>query len=104
MPLTTVALSSIPRHKLADATGLNSLLRQIGGSLGLAVFATLLPRYPVQIKAAIGAHVTAGRPEVSQRIAAMTQLLIAKGYDAQSAPRRAERGARRHRRRNRRWC
>jgi DHA2 family multidrug resistance protein len=31
IPLTTVALASIPRHKLADATGMNSLLRQIGG-------------------------------------------------------------------------
>ena len=65
VPLTTVALSSIDRRKLADATGLNSLVRQIGGSFGLAVFATLMSRYPVQIKAAIGAHITAGRPEVS---------------------------------------
>ena len=40
--LTTVALASIPRFRLTDATGLNSLLRQIGGSLGLAAFATLL--------------------------------------------------------------
>src|SRR5262249_28509319 len=45
VPLTTVALSSIPRHKLSDATGSNSLLRQIGGSMGLAVFGTLLPRF-----------------------------------------------------------
>ena len=67
MPLTTVALSAIARHKLADATGLNSLLRQIGGSIGLAVFATLITRYPVQIKAALGAHLTAGRPEVAAR-------------------------------------
>jgi len=91
VPLTTVALSSIDRKKLADATGLNSLVRQIGGSLGLAVFATLMTRYPVQIKAAIGAHLTAGRPEVTQRLAAMTQLLVSKGYDAASARMAAER-------------
>jgi DHA2 family multidrug resistance protein len=85
VPLTTVALSSIDRRKLADATGMNSLVRQVGGSLGLAVFATLMTRYPVQIKAAIAAHLTAGRPEVQQRLAAMTQLLMSKGYDLQSA-------------------
>ena len=79
MPLTTVALASIPRAKLPDATGLNSLVRQIGGSLGLAVFATLMTRYPVQIKAAIGAHLTAGRPEVTQRLSAMTALLVVEG-------------------------
>jgi len=91
VPLATVALSTIPRHKMADATGLNSLVRQVGGSLGLAAFATLMSRYPVQIKAAIGAHLYAGRPEVDQRIAAMTQLLIAKGYDAKSALMAAQR-------------
>jgi DHA2 family multidrug resistance protein len=85
VPLTTVALSSIDRRKLADATGLNSLVRQIGGSLGLAIFATLLTRYPTQIKAALAAHLTAGRPEVTQRIGLMTQMLIARGYDAASA-------------------
>ena len=91
VPLTTVALASIDRRKLADATGLNSLVRQIGGSLGLAVFATLMTRYPVQIKAAIAAHITAGRPEVDARIAAMTHLLISKGYDAKSALTAAQR-------------
>jgi DHA2 family multidrug resistance protein len=85
VPLTTVALASIPRAKLPDATGMNSLVRQIGGSLGLAVFATLMTRYPVQIKAAIGAHLTAGRPEVQQRLGALTQLFLSKGYDLASA-------------------
>jgi DHA2 family multidrug resistance protein len=85
VPLTTVALASIPRAKLPDATGMNSLVRQIGGSLGLAVFATLMTRYPVQIKAAIGAHITAGNPEVTQRLAMMTRLFISKGYDQASA-------------------
>ena len=57
VPLSTVALSAIPRHKMADATGLNSLFRQVGGSIGLAVGATLLTRY-VAARAALVAHVT----------------------------------------------
>jgi MFS transporter, DHA2 family, multidrug resistance protein len=91
VPLTTVALQSIDRKKMADATGLNSLVRQIGGSLGLAIFATLMTRYPVQIKAAIGAHISAGRPELDQRIGAMMQLFISKGYDLDSARMAAQR-------------
>ena len=54
VPLTTVALAHIPRHQLADATGLNSLLRQIGGSIGLAVFATLLPRFTAAARGGAG--------------------------------------------------
>ncbi len=85
VPLATVAMATVDRRKLADAAGLNSLVRQIGGSLGLAVFATLMSRYLVQIKAAIGAHVSVGRPEVTQRLSAMTQGFLARGYDPDSA-------------------
>src|SRR5204862_510108 len=48
VPLTTVALASVPRQRMADATGLNSLMRQLGGSIGLATFATLMTRYQAQ--------------------------------------------------------
>jgi DHA2 family multidrug resistance protein len=85
VPLTTAALSEIPRAKLADATGLNSLLRQVGASMGLAVFATLLSRYGVQARHGIVAHVTLDRPEVQARIAAMEAGLRQQGFDPVAA-------------------
>src|SRR5262249_7334026 len=85
VPLTTVALSTIPRHRLPDATGLNSLVRQIGGSVGLAVFATLMTRFALQMKAAVAAHVTTARPEVGERLAQIARFLVQKGFDLESA-------------------
>lgn len=85
IPLTTVALSTIPRPKLADATGLNSLLRQIGGSTGLAIFASLIPRFTTQANAALATHVTDARIEVTQRLALMTRAMITRGFDETSA-------------------
>jgi DHA2 family multidrug resistance protein len=85
VPLTTAALSEIPRAKLADATGLNSLLRQVGASMGLAVFASLLERYSVHAKAAVAAHVTLDRPEVQERLATLVGGFQARGFDAVSA-------------------
>ncbi len=41
-PLSTVSLLSIPRDKMAQASGLFNVIRQIGGSLGVALFATIL--------------------------------------------------------------
>lgn len=79
VPLTTVALSTIPRHKLADATGSNSLVRQIGGSVGLAIFATLLSRQVVEARAGLAAHIYSGRPEVIARLASSTGLLTGRG-------------------------
>jgi DHA2 family multidrug resistance protein len=43
-PLSTIALSEIHRQKIAQATGLFNVIRQIGGSFGVAVFGTLLIR------------------------------------------------------------
>jgi DHA2 family multidrug resistance protein len=85
VPLTTVALSNIERHKLTDATGLNSLLRQVGGSVGVAVFATLLSRYAVTARGALAAHVDAGRPEVAARWLAAKSAFLARGFDPVSA-------------------
>jgi DHA2 family multidrug resistance protein len=40
--LSTVALIEIPREKMAQASGISNSIRQLGGSLGVAILATLL--------------------------------------------------------------
>jgi DHA2 family multidrug resistance protein len=42
VPLTTVSLSDVPIHELAGATGVFTLLRQLGGSFGIAILTTML--------------------------------------------------------------
>jgi DHA2 family multidrug resistance protein len=85
VPLTTVALASIPRYRMTDATGLNSLLRQIGGSLGLAAFATLLPHFVQSARVGLVAHLVAGRPEMMQRLGGIQSGLVARGLDPGAA-------------------
>jgi DHA2 family multidrug resistance protein len=85
VPLTTIALSNVERTKLADATGLNSLMRQIGGAVGLAIFATLIGNYAVVARGGIDPHMTLTRPEVWQRMQMLTQGFIARGMDTASA-------------------
>lgn len=91
IPLTTVALASIPRHSMADATGLNSLLRQIGGSIGLAAFASFIPRFTQTASTGIVAHLGATRPAVIDRLSRMQGFLESRGYDAGRAHQAAER-------------
>jgi len=85
VPLTTLALANVPRHKMADATGLSSLLRQIGGAIGLAIFTTLIGNWAVVARGGIEPHLTMTRPEVWQRMQALQQSFMARGYDAVSA-------------------
>jgi MFS transporter, DHA2 family, multidrug resistance protein len=41
-PLSSIALLEIPREKMAQASGLFNIIRQLGGSFGVALLATLL--------------------------------------------------------------
>jgi len=85
VPLTTVALSHVARTQLTDASGLNSLVRQFGGSAGLAIYGTLLEQYAVRARAALAVHVDPYRPEVAQRLERMTRGMIGRGMDAATA-------------------
>jgi MFS transporter, DHA2 family, multidrug resistance protein len=85
IPLTTAALSTISRADVADAAGLSSFVRQIGGSIGLTIFASRLTDYAKVSSASIGAHVTGLRPEVTGQLAGAQQLFMSRGMDAASS-------------------
>ena len=85
VPLTTAALSNIPRHALAGAAGVNSFVRQIGGSIGLSIFATLFTRFSTHATAGLAANVTILRPEVAAQAFATRAQLMARGYSSDLA-------------------
>jgi MFS transporter, DHA2 family, multidrug resistance protein len=41
-PLSTLSLLNVPREKMAQASGITNTVRQLGGSLGVAIFTTML--------------------------------------------------------------
>jgi DHA2 family multidrug resistance protein len=85
IPLTTAALTFIDRPKLADAAGLNSFVRQIGGSFGLTIFATLLTSFGKQATAAVSWNVTSLRPDVVARLDAIAGVFRAHGMGPSEA-------------------
>jgi MFS transporter, DHA2 family, multidrug resistance protein len=64
VPLTTLTLSGLPRHEIANASGLFTLIRQLGGSLGIAILATLLERQADVAQSALASSVTLASPAV----------------------------------------
>jgi DHA2 family multidrug resistance protein len=85
VPLTTTALASIPKHLMPDATGLNALMRQIGGSIGLAAFATLLGDSTTRARESLTPHIDSTSVIVQQRIAMMEHAFAQRGMDALTA-------------------
>jgi DHA2 family multidrug resistance protein len=58
VPLTTVTLAAVPKEELAGATGVSTLLRQLGGSFGIAILTTLLAREAAIAQNALASGVT----------------------------------------------
>jgi DHA2 family multidrug resistance protein len=63
-PLSTLALAGIPRERMAQASGIFNVIRQIGGSFGVAIFGTLLTRRVLLHLANFGSAIDAYSPVV----------------------------------------
>jgi DHA2 family multidrug resistance protein len=58
VPLTTVTFATIPREAMGNATGIFNLMRNIGGSAGIAMVTTLLARRSQFHQTVLATHVT----------------------------------------------
>ncbi len=65
VPLSTATLGEIARERMANATGIYTLLRQLGGSLGIAILQFLQTRYQDSAYATLASGVTPANPSVS---------------------------------------
>jgi DHA2 family multidrug resistance protein len=89
VPLQTLALATIPMHRLSNATAAYNVVRNFGGSMGIAMATTLLARRSQYHQATLAGHVTVWDPETAARLKDWTGHFIAQGADAFTAQRRA---------------
>jgi DHA2 family multidrug resistance protein len=90
VPLTTVTMDSIKPERMGNATSLFNLMRNIGGSIGIAATGTLLARRSQAYTSIIGAHVTGYGSETQAMMTQMKAAFIAAGADVVTAAHRAE--------------
>lgn len=89
VPLTGATMAELKTSELAQGTGMFNLTRQLGGSLGIAISATLLQRFTAQSRALLAEHVVIGDPVAMARVDGITRALIAKGSNALMAKQQA---------------
>jgi DHA2 family multidrug resistance protein len=58
VPLTTVTMSRIPKEQMGNATSINSLMRNVGASLGIAALTTYMSRQQQIHINYLGAHIS----------------------------------------------
>ena len=89
VPLTTVSMDPIPRERMGNATSLFNLMRNIGGSIGIATTGTLLARHQQTVTSVLGSNVTAYDATSRTLFAQLRAGFIAAGADATTASNRA---------------
>jgi MFS transporter, DHA2 family, multidrug resistance protein len=89
VPLTTVAMDAIPRERIGNATSLFNLMRNIGGSIGIAMTGTMLVRNQQVTTSTLGTHVSAYDPTTQAMFARIRDGFMASGSDVTTATRRA---------------
>ncbi len=85
VPLTTVTLATISRTEMGNATGMFNLLRNIGGSVGIAMAATMMARYGQFYQTSLVAHITPYNPIFQSHFQKLQHTLIAKGVSITQA-------------------
>src|SRR4051795_112980 len=89
VPLTTTALSGLRGKDIAQGAGLTNMMRQLGGSFGIALVTTYIQLHSWAHRTTLLSHVSMYDPAVRERIAAVTGGLMAQGSDLYQAQQQA---------------
>ena len=89
VPLTTISMDPIPRERMGNATSLFNLMRNLGGSIGIATTGTILARRQQEYINVMGAHVNPFSPAATGALDAAREGFIAGGADPVTATHRA---------------
>ena len=85
IPITSLSLSTLKGQQIGQGASFTGMMRQLGGSFGIAMITTYMATQNVIHKTNIGNHLTIDNPAVQQRIAAMQHSYMAKGKTADIA-------------------
>jgi MFS family permease len=88
VPLTVMAMGTLTNEQMGNATGIFSLMRNLGGSFGIAGVTTMLARGAQVHQAAMVQHLTSYDPVFQRRLHELTVIFAAQS-NAVSAGQRA---------------
>lgn len=88
-PLTALAVATLKPEQMAQGTGLFNLFRQLGGSMGIAVAATLVTHYTSKARSGLLIHLDPSDPRVTQWLQQVTGGLLPHSTSVVEAHQRA---------------
>jgi DHA2 family multidrug resistance protein len=89
VPLTTITMAHIGREEMGNATSIFNLMRNIGGSVGIAITSTMLVNRQQFHRAVLGEHINMYDPQLLAAVERIRAMMVARGADAVTATQRA---------------
>jgi DHA2 family multidrug resistance protein len=85
IPITTLSLSTLKGQQIGQGAAFTGMMRQLGGSFGIALITTFMSRQNVVHGAALGNKLDYTSPAVQQSLQSTQQFLISRGMSAAEA-------------------
>jgi DHA2 family multidrug resistance protein len=89
IPLTTLALGQLKGAQIAQGSAMTNMMRQLGGSVGIAMMTSFVERRMIFHKAVLSERVTATSPETWSRLQAAAGGMVRRGEGTWEAQRKA---------------
>jgi DHA2 family multidrug resistance protein len=89
VPLTVVTMDRIAPQAIGNAASLFNLMRNLGGSVGIAVTETLLRRFRQEQLTILGSHVSVYSPATRITLESLRQSFVTRGSDPATAAQQA---------------
>ncbi|MBV7529546.1 DHA2 family efflux MFS transporter permease subunit [Chitinophaga sp. sic0106] len=89
IPITTLALSSLKGQQIGQGAAFTGMMRQLGGSFGVALITTFMTRRTQMHRSDMVAYIDTNNPDVVNRINGLTANFMSKGFDMATAKHKA---------------
>ena len=85
VPTSTLAFGEIPKEKSGKASALYSLMRNLGGSVGISILSSLVTRHEQMHQNYLAAHLNSADPVYRSALANITHTIFSQGAAAMAA-------------------
>lgn len=80
VPITTLSLSTLKGKEIGEGAAFTGMMRQLGGSFGIAIITTFIARFNQEHRVNLVSHLDKTNFAVQQRVLQLQQGLINKGF------------------------
>src|SRR5678815_2527284 len=85
IPITTLSLSTLKGQQIGQGASFTGMMRQLGGSFGVAMITTFLARQNMAHRNTLVSKLDVNDPDVIQRVTGIHHSFMSKGMPANTA-------------------